>query len=358
MSARRPAIAALFRRAAVHAASAVVRPFLGGLGAIVVLHRVVPESERSKLPANRALEITPEDLRAMLAWVRRRGIEPVALDAVPSRLETPRRPRFVAFTLDDGYRDNLVHALPVFREFQTPFAVNVTNGFADGSESIWWYFLEEALAGRSHLRFTWEGRDCEFACATDRARNVALETLGGLIRSVGTTRNALLQRIAEAVAVDPLACTRRLAMGWEEVRALAADPLVTIGAHSAGHHSLNRLTVGEITAEVLGAKTYLEVQLGQEVRHFAYPFGGANAVGEREFEVVRGAGFATMLTTRPANLFSENAGRLDRLPRLGISGNYAAVKSLVMIESGLSSLLQERARKRRAPAPECPGPSL
>ena len=326
----------------------LLRPFRGGLGCIVVLHRVVPESARSKLPANRALEITPEDLRAMLAWVRRRGLEPIPLDAIPSRLTMPRRPRFIAFTFDDGYRDNLVHALPVFRAFQTPFAVHVTNGFASSSESIWWYFLEEALSAKPHLRFTWEGIAREFDCATDRARNLALESLSGLIRSLGIGRNALLQRIAEAAEVDPLACTRRLAMNWGEVRALAAEPLATIGAHSACHHSLNRLTEEEIAVEVYAAKRDLEAQTGRDIRHFAYPFGGANVVDEREFAIVRRAGFTTMLTTRPANLFPENAGRMDRLPRLGISGNYAAVKSLVMIESGLSSFLQERARKRLA----------
>ena len=341
----------LLRDAAVQAGATLLRPFCGGLGCILALHRVVPEKERALLPANRALESTPEDLRAMLAWVRQRGVEPITLDEVPARLRTPRPPRFIVFTLDDGYRDNLVHALPVFREFQTPFAVHVTNGFASGSESIWWYFLEEALSAKPRLRFTWEGSAREFGCATDHARNLALESLSGLIRGLGTARNGLLARIAEAAEVDPLACTRRLAMGWEEVRALAAEPLATIGAHSACHHSLNRLTADEIAVEVQAAKRDLEKQTGLAIRHFAYPFGGANAVDEREFELVRRAGFTTMLTTRPANLFPENAGRMDRLPRFGISGNYAAVKLLVMIESGLSAFLQERARKPLANRP-------
>ncbi len=340
--------ASLFRQAAVRAAGTLLRPFLGGLGFILVLHRVVPESERSKLAANRALEITPDDLRAMLAWVRRCGLEPIALEALPARLRTPRRPRFVVFTLDDGYRDNLVHARPVFREFQTPFAVHVTNGFVGGSESIWWYFLEQALGAKPHLRFIWEGRNHEFVCATDSERNLALEEMSGLVRSLGTARNQLLQRIAEASGIDPLAGTRQLAMTWAEVRELAAEPLATIGAHTACHHCLNRLSAGEIMAEVLTAKQDLEAQIGREVRHLAYPFGGANAVDEREFEITRGAGFATMLTTRPGNLFQENAAHLDRLPRLSISGNYDAVKTLAMIESGLSAFLQRRAQKRHA----------
>ena len=338
----------------MYTASTLLRPFLSGLGCIVVLHRVLPESGHSRLPANHALETTPEELRAMLAWVRERGMEAIPLDAVPSRLKTPRGPRFIAFTLDDGYRDNLVHALPVFREFKTPFAVNITNGFADGSQSIWWYFLEEALFAKPQLRFSWEGRVHEFACETDRERNLAVERLSELVRSLGTSRNLLLQCIAEAAGVDALACTRRLAMDWEEVRELAADPLVTIGAHGACHHSLNRLTADEIDLEVLAAKRDLEKRTGRVIGHFAYPFGGSNAADEREFALARRAGFTTMLTTRAANLFPRYAKRLDRLPRFGISGNYAAVKSLVMIESGLSSFLHERAEKKRNAAPDHP----
>lgn len=341
------AIGVAFRRAAVHAASAVLRPFWSGLGCIVVLHRVLPEAGHSSLPANRALEITPEELRALLTWVRERGMETIGLDAIPDRLKNPRGPRFVAFTFDDGYRDNLQYALPLFREFQMPFAVNVNNGFASGTQSIWWYFLEAAVAAKAHLRFSWEGRVHEFVCQSDSDRNLAVERLSELVRSLGTSRNLLLQCIADAAGVDPLAATRPLAMSWTEVGELAADPLATIGAHGACHHSLNRLTEDEIEVEVTAAKRDLATRTGREIRHFAYPFGGSNAAEEREFEIVRRAGFTTMLTTRPANLFPRNAKRLDRLPRFGISGNYSAVRSLVMIESGLSSFLQERSEKNR-----------
>lgn len=337
------------RRAAMHAASTVMRPFRSGLGCIVVLHRVLPEAAHSPLPANRALEITPEELRALLSWVRERGMEPIGLDAVPDRLKNPRGPRFIAFTFDDGYRDNLQHVLPLFREFQMPFAVNVNNGFAAGSQSVWWYFIEAAVTAKEHLRFSWEGRVHDFVCRSDCERNVAVERLSALVRSLGTSRNMLLQCIADASGADPLAATRELAMNWTEVGELAADPLVTLGAHGACHHSLNRLTADEIELEVTAARRDLETRTGCEVRHFAYPFGGPNAAEEREFEIVRRAGFTTMLTTRPANLFPRNAKRLDRLPRFGISGNYSAVRSLVMIESGLSSYLQERSEKSRGP---------
>ena len=333
------------REMMVRAATTVVRPFCGGLGCILALQRVIPNKARSALPSNRALEITPEDLRAMLAWTRERGLEAIRLDEVPDRLAGSRGPRFVCFTLDDGYRDNLVHALPVFREFSAPLTVNVTNGFAAGTASVWWYFVEEALAAQETLRFSWEGKERRFPAQTTLERNRALDEIAGLIRALGMGRDELIRCVAEAAGVDPCAATRRLCMGWEEVRTLAADPLVTIGAHTAGHHGLNRLTEAEIVAEVEGGRRELAAQIGREVRHFAYPFGGPNAAGEREFAIVRRSGFATMLTTRAGNLTGRHAGLADRLPRFGLSGNYPAVRSLSMIESGLAALRERKTRR-------------
>ena len=101
-----------FRQTLVHLASTVPRPFWSRLGCIVVLHRVLPEERRSAVPANRALEITLGELRALLRSVHERGMEVIGLDAVPDRLKKPRGARFVAFTSDDGYRDNLISYVP------------------------------------------------------------------------------------------------------------------------------------------------------------------------------------------------------------------------------------------------------
>jgi peptidoglycan/xylan/chitin deacetylase (PgdA/CDA1 family) len=315
---------------------------MGGLGCVLTLHRIVPEAERSPLPSNRALEITPEDLRAMLVWLRQKGVEVVGLDEVPGRLRGAAGGRFVSFTFDDGYRDNLTLALPIFREFGAPFAVNVTNGFVDGSASVWWYVVERALGGRTSFEFLWEGESHWYSTATNVERDRALDEIAGLIRSLGRQRDELLGTIAAAAGIDGCAITKELCMTWEEVRQLAADPLVTIGAHTAGHHSLNRLTETEIVAEVETARRELATQLGREVRHFAYPFGGPNAVGEREFEIARRGGFATMLTTRAGNLNRANGEQMDRVPRLTISGNYPVLKALRMAESGLAAWRERR----------------
>jgi peptidoglycan/xylan/chitin deacetylase (PgdA/CDA1 family) len=318
-----------------------LRPIYAGTGCIVVLHRVLPRAERSALAENRALEIAVEDLRLLLEWVRAAKLDPVALDAVPERLARPQGRKFIAFTLDDGYRDNLTQALPLFREFGVPFTVNVTTGLVARTASVWWYFLERLLAGRSVVRFSWDNQTQVWPCATPQERDESFAGLAALIRAQRpATRDALLRALGEGSGLDPLGDARQIILTWDEVRQLAAEPLATIGAHTAGHYNLNRLHEAEVRAEMLGAREEIETQLGRPVRHFAYPFGGCSAVNEREFRLAAECGFTTMMTTRIANLFPEHAELLDRLPRLVVSGNYPIISSLGALESGFTTVLR------------------
>ncbi len=323
-----------FRSAAESAAMMLARRVYGGIGSIFCLHRIVPEGERSALPDNRALEITPESLHEMLAWVAGRGMDVIALDQVAARLARPRGGKFACFTFDDGYRDNLTLALPVFREFGMPFAVHVAPGLVDGSASVWWYQVEAALGQGERLDFTWRGRNYRWVAGS----RSAFPSLAKMIREQeGVAREELVAAICGAAGIDARGVQARLMMTWEEVRRLAAEPLVTIGAHTVTHPVLRLLGEAEALAEMADSKRQLEVQLGGPVRHLAFPFGGANAVGSREFRLAGEAAFSTATTTRCANLFAAHARHLTALPRLTVSGNYPTLDRLRKLESGLLS---------------------
>ncbi len=327
------------RTAAEQFAVLLARQIYGGIGAIFCLHRIVPDAERSALPDNRALEIAPESLRAMLAWVAGRGLEVIALDQVPERLVRPRGRKFACFTFDDGYRDNLTLALPVFREFGMPFAVHVSPGLIDGSASLWWYQIDAALGRGERLDFAWRGREYGWPAGSLEA----FSALAKMIREeLGEAREELVAAICVAAGIDAVGLQKRLMMTWDEVRRLAAEPLVTIGAHTVTHPVLRLLGEAEALAEMADSKRQVEAQLGGPVRHLAFPFGGANAVGSREFRLANEAAFSTATTTRCANLFPAHARHLTALPRLTVSGNYPAPDRVRKLESGLLSARERK----------------
>jgi peptidoglycan/xylan/chitin deacetylase (PgdA/CDA1 family) len=316
--------------------AALARPIFGGIGCILAFHRVIPEDQRSTLRENRALEITPESLRSILAWVRRRRLEVIRLDEVRNRLASPRGRKFVCFTFDDGYRDNLNLALPIFREFSYPFAVNVTTGFVSRTSSVWWYTLESILKTRTTVYFPSGGTLQQRPTDSAESREAAFAEIAELIRSQGaSSRDEIICEICRALDIDPIAKTRELMMDWGELERLASDYYVTIGAHSSSHHVFSRLSEEELEGELIDAKAELEARLNKPVQHLAYPFGGRDAVGQREFDMARECDYFTAVTTRNGNLFHQHAWHLQSLPRLGIDGNHPPITLLNRMESGL-----------------------
>jgi len=116
----------------------VLAPFSRGIGLIFMLHRVSPHRTGGFAP-NRGLMVTPEYLDSVLIDVKRAGLDIVSLDEAYRRIrERDCAVRFACFTLDDGYRDNLEYAYPVFRRHDAPFTVYIASDYADGKGELWW----------------------------------------------------------------------------------------------------------------------------------------------------------------------------------------------------------------------------
>jgi hypothetical protein len=164
----------------------------------------------------------------------------------------------------------------------------------------------------------------------------AFGELSALIREQGrATRDDLVARICDAGNVDPLARTREMMLTWDELKQIAGDWHVDFGSHTQGHYNLSKLTEGEVEEELIDACAELEARIEVPVPHLAYPFGGRNTVGRREFDVARAAEFTTATTTRCGNLFHGHAWNFQALPRLGLSGNYPPLPRFKNLESGL-----------------------
>ena len=317
-------------------ARSVARPIYGGAGCILSFHRIVPDHELSAFPQNRALEITPQALRAMLSWVQHRGLEVIRLEEVRQRLASPRRPKFVVFTFDDGYRDNLTNALPIFRDFGMPFTLHVTTAFLSRTASVWWYAIEDVLAAREEIAFAWAGARHHFALGTREDRARAFDAISTMIRAQGpTSRDELVATFCAAGGIDPMERTYELMLTWEELKAMAGEWHVNVGSHGAAHHQLGRLSDSEAEEELIDSRAELEARLDRPVRHLAYPFGDADAVGKREFDLARDSDFTTAMTTRRGNLFHQHAWHLQALPRLVIDGNEPSLDYLRELECGL-----------------------
>lgn len=123
-------------------------------------------------------------------------------------------------------------------------------------------------------------------------------------------------------------------MSWPELRELAADPLVTIGAHTLNHFALAKLPAAEARMEITESVKRIEAELGRPCRHFSYPYGDETSAGAREFEIAAELGLATAVTTRKGLIQPQHKDAMTALPRLSLNGDYQELHYLRVMLTG------------------------
>ena len=128
-------------------------------------------------------------------------------------------------------------------------------------------------------------------------------------------------------------------MDWQELATLAADPLVTIGAHTVNHPILTKVDDKAVRAELENSRAVIEAALGVRPPHLAYPVGDRTAAGPREFQIAAELGFKTAVTTRPGVIFPQHAEHLTALPRISLNGNFQQPRYAKVLISGAATAL-------------------
>jgi peptidoglycan/xylan/chitin deacetylase (PgdA/CDA1 family) len=314
----------------------ILRAFCEGVGAILMLHHVRP-ARRDGFQPNRLLEITPEFLNQAIRRLRASGIEFISLDEMHRRLiDGDFRRRFACVTFDDGYRDNKTWAYPILKENRIPFAIYVPTSFPDRLGKIWWLALEAVVARNASIAMVIEGQNRRFVCESDADKNDLFQALYWWLRSLPSEEEllAVVQDLSRRYGVDWTAICEQLCLTWDELLALAADPLVTIGAHTVNHVMLSKASDEVVRSELRMGRAVLESVLGAAPRHLAYPYGDVTTAGPREFAIAAELGFKTAVTTRPGMLFPEHRDHLTALPRISLNGEYQRARYVDVLMSG------------------------
>ena len=242
-------------------------------------------------------------------------------------LDMPRasagRPRAV-LTFDDGEAGMHKYLLPFVEREKLPVTVYVATGQIASGKPFWFDRVMNACQTNQAqtLDLTDEGLGHWPLPGDDGAGR--WQVLGTLLEAMKdlepARREAMTQRIEAALpAPAPERCLAPMTRA--ELAELAANPLVTIGAHSDCHNLLDQIPNAEASASIQRSRTLLQEWTGQDVAHFAYPNGNHNEALHR---AVADAGFtsATILGMTLAhgtdNRFAlprVAIGRYDSLPR-------------------------------------------
>ncbi len=333
---RRAAIAAGLEATAMLSRTNLAPAGNAGIGAIFMLHHVRPHVRQAFAP-NAHLSVTPQFVSDAIEEIRRLGYVPIPLEELPERLTgSVDGRRFVAFTLDDGCRDNLVHAAPVFHRHGVPFTVFVTKGFVDRTRTMWWETAEELTRTVDYFAFDFGQGEMIVNCHSVSEKLNAFQRLSGFVESHDEDEAVrAIDAAARKNGIDPMAIVDREIMTADELRMLVRDPLARLGGHTVSHCNMARVPADRLRREIVNSIDAIRHWTGQQATTFAYPYGWQRACGPRESAALADAGIRIAVTTRPGVLDDTHLSNLCLLPRISLNGIYQKPRYVRALLTGL-----------------------
>lgn len=278
---------------------------------ILMYHRFPPETEGLK----RQCEII------------RRHYNPVSMKAVADYLrggaQLPLNP--LAITIDDGYRDFLLHGSPVFQDYDIPTTVFLVSDFIDRKIWLWWNQLEFVLSQTKLHSLTIAfspGDEFSISLAGKEERGLARRKISERLKRMESSQvSPTCTRIANLLEVEippspPAACAP---LTWDEVLELTHNG-VEFGAHTKTHPILSRVSdMDQLREEIAGSKRRIEEKLGAPAVHFCYPTGRRADFNDATVKAVAESGFHSAVTTERGMNFAPVQPFLLR--RIGVEPN-------------------------------------
>lgn len=254
---------------------------------VVLFHRVFNEPD--------AMLVHEPDIRRFaeqLAWLKA-SFKILSLPDALERLYEGRLPAgALAISFDDGYRDNVLNALPVLEQYGLPATFFVTSGYIEGG-MMWNDRVIEAVRH-------WPTAQIELD-----SHGLGVHTLAGgraqvmeqLLQAIKYRAYPERDAIAEELYIRSGAPPMRMMMDAQDIRRLRAAGM-TIGGHTANHPILHSMSRAGAEREIVENKSALEAMLGEQIEIFAYPNGKPfRDFDHREIEILRQSGYRYALTT-------------------------------------------------------------
>jgi len=185
-------------------------------------------------------------------------------------------------TFDDGYKSVLTHAYPILVEKNIPFTVYITTGPVEKGTFLWpdivfAYLYKKKIEEKDQLKIRLDRYPKHYKIDKKNYIEAALSVLK---RMDYRKRNAIIE---ELVNEDIFFIKTLKANGSpfeilsvSDVKKLAADSLVTIGAHSVNHEVLTIMPLDEAEREIRDSRAILRDWTKRKICHFSYPDGKFN----------------------------------------------------------------------------------
>lgn len=234
---------------------------------VLMYHMVSSHLPKNKSKFNR-LRVKPKSFEKQLAWLKKNGFKSYFVSEISQNLE----PKSVVITFDDGYKDNLINALPLLKKYK---------------------FKATIFIVCNRFNKNW---------ATDK----------DLKKSSPELNN-------EEMLSD------------DDIKELLDSGLIEIGSHTLNHVNLPSLSNEEKWVEILNSKLEIEKKFNIICKSFAYPFGFYD---EKDIFLAKKAGYEFATTTH-LDVLRKHYSNFE-IPRIMISGRGNLLHFILKIRKGRS----------------------
>lgn len=313
---------------------------------VLAYHRVLPDGAVGTFDPD-LVSATPRGFAAQMDYVSR-NFSVVSVWDVAAHVTdgVPLPPRPALITFDDGYADNVEHALPVLREYGLPSVVFLATDFIGSTHVPWWDRLADMFAratpGTYELPLagplTLDGVDANRA-----ARTRMLAELKGVATDLIDPTLTLVQ---DALGVGDAPPERPLFMTWDQVDA-ARDAGMDFQPHTASHPILTRVDPERVRAEVRDSCARVAEHTGRPCVAMAYPNGSYD---DDVVEALREAGLVLGFTMELGPARGDAlAGRAMVLPRVPISRRDDMRRFRLHLQGTTAAVFRAAALRTRRP---------
>lgn len=280
---------------------------------ILVYHRVTKLVSDPQL-----LCVSPQNFIEHLKILKRHFC-PIRLQQLVQDIKKGRiHPRSVVLTFDDGYADNLYNAEPLLKQYNIPATFFVTTGNLRQEREFWWDELERILLQPGVLPqnlslnigeriYQWDlGSDADYSqdafsryCkwnvmekSDPTARHNLYRSLYQILQSLFHDERLRVLDELRLLVGNKLAIRQTYhCLSTEELRHIAKENLIEIGAHSVTHPVFSSSSIEEQRREIFQSKVRLEEILSHPLNSFSYPYGAKSHYTEETISLIKEAGF-------------------------------------------------------------------
>jgi peptidoglycan/xylan/chitin deacetylase (PgdA/CDA1 family) len=255
---------------------------------VLMYHRVLPSEERRQSGSHPAIMVDPDTFDKQMRVVKNR-FKVLSLEEFADRIErkVPFENSSCLITFDDGWKDNVTHALPILKKHELSAVVFLPVNYIGQKRLFWQETLVHLLGAAFNEAKREPGKAARireivaplgleeilsFQDDDPRQRVMGLISrkrksfeLDTLDRVLAGLRSELRMESGDANGIDRF-------LDWKDVHGMSRHG-IQFGGHGAEHRLLSEMPIEEARKDITLSKDVIDLRVKPAVPTFSYPRG-------------------------------------------------------------------------------------